>query len=149
MKVFFLLIISIFSLALSVSEDDKILSCDLITEKRLKLQKDTIDKTLTQEGFLKKGIERLISLDILMKCLKDIPDDKVKEIIEDGKFLIEDVDLDKFNYGKIDLEPYGKMNEFFFDDEHREVMKKLNVLKYSRKNRKPRRESKSESGGDL
>ena len=132
-SLFILFIIAIISIScsdFSQSEKDKNLACDELV--KLQKAKDTkeISSLLTQENFLRKGIEQLLYLDMLKQCLVKIDTKTVELIYKDGNFvanhsLIETLDT---SFVKVDYTPYGKMHEFFFDEEHRTLLTQINTI---------------------
>ena len=132
-SIFVLFIISIISISCSdfdQSEKDKNLACDELVKLQKAKDSKEINSLLTQENFLRRGIEQLLYLDMLKQCLVKIDTKTVELIYKDGNFvakpsLIETLDT---SFVKVDYAPYGKMHEFFFDDEHRTLLAQINTI---------------------
>ena len=133
-SIFVLFIISIISISCSdfdQSEKDKNLACDELVKLQKAKDSKEINSLLTQENFLRRGIEQLLYLDMLKQCLVKIDTKTVELIYKDGNFvakpsLIETLDT---SFVKVDYAPYGKMHEFFFDEEHRTLLAQINTIK--------------------
>ena len=127
---FFFALISILCEDIEQSEKDKNLACDEIVKLQKAKDSKEINALLTQENFLRKGIEQLLYLDMMKQCLIKIDTKTVELIYKDGNFvaqpsLVETLDT---TFVKVDYAPYGKMHEFFFDQEHRTLLTQINVI---------------------
>lgn len=130
---FFLFIFGLFSIScedIDQSEKDKNLACDEIVKLQKAKDSKEINSLLTQENFLRKGIEQLLYLDMMKQCLIKIDTKTVELIFKDGNFvaqpsLVETLDT---TFVKVDYAPYGKMHEFFFDQEHRTLLTQINAI---------------------
>ena len=157
MKVlFFLFIFGLFSIScedIDQSEKDKNLACDEIVKLQKAKDSKEINALLTQENFLRKGIEQLLYLDMMKQCLIKIDTKTVELIFKDGNFvaqpsLVETLDT---TFVKVDYAPYGKMHEFFFDGPHRELLSKMNSIskEYSDKQKAAKKSNKEEEVSEL
>ena len=127
---FFFALISILCEDIEQSEKDKNLACDEIVKLQKAKDSKEINALLTQENFLRKGIEQLLYLDMMKQCLIKIDTKTVELIYKDGNFvaqpsLVETLDT---TFVKVDYAPYGKMHEFFFDQEHRTLLTQINAI---------------------
>ena len=127
---FFFALISILCEDIEQSEKDKNLACDEIVKLQKAKDSKEINALLTQENFLRKGIEQLLYLDMMKQCLIKIDTKTVELIYKDGNFvaqpsLVETLDT---TFVKVDYAPYGKMREFFFDQEHRTLLTQINAI---------------------
>ena len=127
---FFFALISILCEDIEQSEKDKNLACDEIVKLQKAKDSKKINALLTQENFLRKGIEQLLYLDMMKQCLIKIDTKTVELIYKDGNFvaqpsLVETLDT---TFVKVDYAPYGKMHEFFFDQEHRTLLTQINAI---------------------
>lgn len=127
---FFFALISILCEDIEQSEKDKNLACDEIVKLQKAKDSKEINALLTQENFLRKGIEQLLYLDMMKQCLIKIDTKTVELIFKDGNFvaqpsLVETLDT---TFVKVDYAPYGKMHEFFFDQEHRTLLTQINAI---------------------
>ena len=127
---FFFALISILCEDIEQSEKDKNLACDEIVKLQKAKDSKEINALLTQENFLRKGIEQLLYLDMMKQCLIKIDTKTVELIYKDGNFvaqpsLVETLDT---TFVKVDYAPYGKMHEFFFDQEHRTLLTQINEI---------------------
>ena len=101
--------------------------------------------------FLRKGIDQILSLDMLSSCIEKIDEKSIEKIFINGEYIstsIEDIDCSFF---KIDYAPYGKMHEFFFDGPHRELLSKMNSIskEYSDKQKAAKKSNKEEEVSEL
>ena len=127
---FFFALISILCEDIEQSEKDKNLACDEIVKLQKAKDSKEINALLTQENFLRKGIEQLLYLDMMKQCLIKIDTKTVELIYKDGNLvaqpsLVETLDT---TFVKVDYAPYGKMHEFFFDQEHRTLLTQINAI---------------------
>ena len=127
---FFFALISILCEDIEQSEKDKNLACDEIVKLQKAKDSKEVNALLTQENFLRKGIEQLLYLDMMKQCLIKIDTKTVELIYKDGNFvsqpsLVETLDT---TFVKVDYAPYGKMHEFFFDQEHRTLLIQINAI---------------------
>ena len=127
---FFFALISILCEDIEQSEKDKNLACAEIVKLQKAKDSKEINALLTQENFLRKGIEQLLYLDMMKQCLIKIDTKTVELIYKDGNFvaqpsLVETLDT---TFVKVDYAPYGKMHEFFFDQEHRTLLTQINAI---------------------
>ena len=147
---FFFALISILCEDIEQSEKDKNLACDEIVKLQKAKDSKEINALLTQENFLRKGIEQLLYLDMMKQCLIKIDTKTVELIYKDGNFvaqpsLVETLDT---TFVKVDYAPYGKMHEFFFDQEHRTLLTQINAItkeKQIKKKKKMKKEKKKKS----
>ena len=127
---FFFALISILCEDIEQSEKDKNLACDEIVKLQKAKDSKEINALLTQENFLRKGIEQLLYLDMMKQCLIKIDTKTVELIYKDGNFVAQPSLLETLDttFVKVDYAPYGKMHEFFFDQEHRTLLTQINAI---------------------
>lgn len=132
-------------------EKDKYLACGELVKIQKQRDKEELASIMKQEEFLRKGIDQILSLDMLSACINKIDDKIVEKIFINGEYVstsIEDIDC---SFLKIDYAPYGKMHEFFFDGPHRELLSKMNSIskEYSDKQKAKKSSKKEEEVTDL
>ena len=87
---------------------------------------------------------------MMKQCLIKIDTKTVELIYKDGNFvaqpsLVETLDT---TFVKVDYAPYGKMHEFFFDQEHRTLLTQINAITKEnqiKKKEKMKKEKKKKS----
>lgn len=132
-------------------EKDKYLACGELVKMQKEKDKAELASIMKQEDFLRKGIDQILSLDMLSSCIEKIDEKTIEKIFINGEYIstsIEDIDCSFF---KIDYAPYGKMHEFFFDGPHRELLSKMNSIskEYSDKQKAAKKSNKEEEVSEL
>ena len=133
-----------FSKDLSPMEKDKYLACNAITISKLEKDKSIVDKYLKKKDeFLAKGLRRILTLEMITKCLSVLTDEQANQIYKDLNVLQKEIDLEKINFD-FDYSVLKEKNEFIFEPKYVELMKDLRTLvnEYEAKHKKEK-ESKS------
>ena len=119
------------SCKLTLPEKDKYMACNELVTYKLQQDKEIIDSYLKQEASLKSGIEHIMYLDMVLKCLDNINEDTIKLLFVDFEKVgdVKTMESSVFDIFKTDYETYGKMHEFFFGPKQGPLIKILGGLK--------------------
>ena len=119
------------SCKLTLPEKDKYMACNELVTYKIQQDKKIIDSYLKQEASLKSGIEHIMYLDMVIKCLDNINEETIKMLFVDFEKVgdVKAMDSSVFEIFKTDYESYGKMHEFFFGPKQGPLIKILSGLK--------------------
>lgn len=122
---------------LSMLEKDKYLACSELVSIINERDRLKVDSLLKQEAYLKNGLIQMINLDMMIKCVNNIDDELVRMMYVnmDRIVKIEGVREEMIAFMNVNYNDYKDLNEFIYQQHHREMLKISLELRKEQKER--------------